>query len=229
MPGARVFPQHRYLPPPGATELVLVRHGQSQPAVEGQTFELREGQGDPALSSVGRAEAQRVCTRLAAEGVAAIYTSTLRRTQETAQPLAELLGMAVTALADLREVHLGEWEGGLFRQKVAEGDPVALEMGRQQRYDVIPGAEPKEAFSQRVRAAVEGVVASHPDQRVVLFVHGGTIGELLAQATGSEPFAFTGSANASISQLVVGAGHWSLRRFNDTTHLDFELGRLPPS
>ncbi len=55
---------------------------------------------------------------------------------------------------------------------------------------------------------------------MAVFTHGGTIGELLAQATGSEPFAFTGADNASISVLVVTPPRWILRRFNDTAHLD---------
>jgi probable phosphoglycerate mutase len=54
---------------------------------------------------------------------------------------------------------------------------------------------------------------------VVVFSHGAAIGELLAQATGSAPFAFLGADNASISRLVVGSGRWVLRGYNDTAHL----------
>jgi probable phosphoglycerate mutase len=49
--------------------------------------------------------------------------------------------------------------------------------------------------------------------------HGGVIGQILAQATGSRPFAFNGADNASISHLVVLGDRWLLRRYNDTTHL----------
>src|SRR3546814_20869591 len=57
----------------------------------------------------------------------AIYVSTLRRTAETAAALAAALGVTPVVDPDLREVHLGEWEGGLFRQKIAEGDPIAVD------------------------------------------------------------------------------------------------------
>jgi probable phosphoglycerate mutase len=54
----------------------------------------------------------------------------------------------------------------------------------------------------------------------VVFSHGAAIGELLAQATGSAPFAFLGADNASISRLVVAAAdRWVLRGYNDTAHL----------
>ena len=55
---------------------------------------------------------------------------------------------------DLREVFLGDWEGGELRGRAAAGDPVYLEMRRAQRWDVIPNGEPKDAFSARITAAL---------------------------------------------------------------------------
>ena len=103
---------------------MLVRHGQSEPYVPGRPFDLVGGQGDPALSDRGRAQAEVVDARLAGEEIEAIYVTTLVRTVQTAAPLARMTGLEPRVEGDLREVHLGEWEGGLFRQKVAEGDPV---------------------------------------------------------------------------------------------------------
>ena len=71
-----------------------------------------------------------------------------------------------------------------------------------------------------MRAGIERIANRHPDQRVVVVAHGGTIGEVLAQASGSEPWAFVGADNASLSHLVVTRDRWVVRRFNDTTHLD---------
>jgi len=200
--------------------MILVRHGESEPAVEGRPFALLDGQGNPALAPEGRIQVERVCARLASEEIDAIYVTSLRRTAQSAEPLARALGLECVVEPDLREVFVGEWEGGLLRMKLAERGPVALRLFEEQRWDVIPGAEPAEDFSRRVRQAVERIAASHHDERVAVFTHGGTIGELLAQATGSQPFAFTGSDNASISHLVVTPQRWIVRRFNDTAHLD---------
>jgi probable phosphoglycerate mutase len=224
----REFRQYRYAPPPGATELVLVRHGESRAAVEGEEFDLVDGHGDPPLSEDGQAQADQVGARLANERVDAIYVTSLRRTHETAAPLASRLGIAPRVERDLREVFLGEWEGGTFRQKVADQDPIAVQMFTEQRWDVIPGAEPSEEFAARVRGAFERIAAAHPDERVVVVSHGGTIGEILRQACGSEPWAFVGADNASVSHVVINAdGRWHVRRFNDTSHLDHELTVAP--
>jgi len=223
VPQPRSYQQHRFTPPPGATELVLVRHGESQPAVEGKPFDLIDGHGDPTLSPEGREQAVKVCARLAGEGVDAIYVSKLRRTTETATALATALGLTLVVDPELHEVFLGDWEGGVFRKKVAEGDPIAGRMIAEERWDVIPHAEPADAFAARVCRAVSRIAAAQPDQRVAVFAHGGTIGQILAQATGSRPFALAGTDNASISHLVVAGDRWILRRFNDTTHLDAGL------
>jgi probable phosphoglycerate mutase len=209
----------RFQPPPGATEVLLVRHGESEAAIEGQDFELIDGQGNPTLSPEGREQAELVGRRLADERIDAIYVSSLRRTAQTAEPLAHRLTMTPVVEPDVREVFLGDWEGGLFRQKIVEQDPIAVRMHQEQRWDVIPGAEPAAEFARRVRAAMERIAAAHPDQRVVVFSHGGTIGEVLALAAHSQPFAFAGADNASISQVVISDDRWSIRRFNDTAHL----------
>jgi len=214
------FRQRRFEPPPGAAELVLVRHGESAAYLDGTPFPLAGGHGDPPLSPQGQQQARRVCARLADAGIDAIYVTTLCRTAQTAAPLAERLGLEPRVEAGLREVHLGEWEGGLFRKMMADGGPVSQRVTAEERWDVIPGAEPGAAFAERVAAALGRLAADHPGQRVAVFTHGGVIGQALAQAAGSRPFAFVGADNASISRLVISGDHWIVRSFNETEHLD---------
>jgi probable phosphoglycerate mutase len=213
------YRQLRFEPPPGATAVLLIRHGESEPLVDDRPFPLLDGQGDPALAPEGREQAQRVCDRLALEGVDAICVTSLRRTAQTAAPLVRNLGIEPVVEPDLREVFLGEWEGGLLRKMMVELGPLARRVRDEQRWEIVPGAESAATFSRRVRRGLERIAAFHPDQRVALFTHGGVVGELLAQATGSEPFAFSGADNGSISEVVVTQQSWIVRRFNDTTHL----------
>ena len=219
MSEVREYPQSRFRPPPGACELLLVRHGESAPARDDQPFALVDGHGDPELAPAGREQAYRVAERLEHEPLAAIYVTTLQRTVQTAAPLAARLGMVPRVEPDLREVYLGEWEGGSFRRHVAEGHPAALRMLAEQRWDVIPGAESGDSFAARVRGAVARIAAAHPDQVVAVVSHGGVIGQILALAAGTTGFAFVGSDNAAISHLVVTDDRWIIRRFNDTAHL----------
>lgn len=221
------YRQYRFSPPPGACDMLLVRHGESEPARRGEPFPTVGGQADPALDPRGREEAERVAERLGGQRLAAIYVTPLRRTAETAAPLAARLGMDVCVEAGLSEVHLGEWEGAEFRARARAMDPVIVEMFSTQRWDVIPGAETNEALAARLRAGLERIAAAHPDERVAVFSHGGAIATIAALATGSRPFAFLGVDNGSLNHLVVNGDDWILRRFNDTGHLGTDLDHPP--
>jgi len=214
------YRQIRFAPPAGSTELLLVRHGESEPADPDRPFPLVDGRGDPELSGSGLEQAELVADRLAFTRVDAIYVTSLRRTAQTAAPLAARLGLVPVVEPELAEVCLGSWEGGIYRQRISEGDPLASQIFEQERWDVIPGAETNESVRTRVTAAINRVADRNVGGRVVCFAHGGTIGAVLAVATGSRPFAFIGSDNAAISTIVVAGPRWLLRGFNDRSHLE---------
>jgi probable phosphoglycerate mutase len=228
MPEQKAFRQMRFTKPPGSTELLLVRHGESEAVVPDRPFPRVDGHGDPELAPEGRVQAEQIADRLAGHPIDAIYVTTLRRTVQTAAPLAARLGLEPAVERDLREVNLGEWEGELYRKHVAEGHPLAMRMLKEQRWDVIPGAESAESLRTRVRGALDRIVTAHPGECVAVFTHGGVIGEILAQVTGAgRPFAFLGASNGSISQIVAFGPRWILRRFNDTAHMAGDLDRDP--
>jgi probable phosphoglycerate mutase len=215
------YAQHAFALPPDATELVLVRHGASAPIAPGERFPLVDGHGDPPLAPAGHAQAEAVAARLAGDGLAGLFVTTLQRTAQTAAPLAARTGLEPVVVPELREVHLGEWEGGEYRIRMADGDPLALRALAEERWELIPGAESGAALAERVRAGVEAIVARlGPGVAGAAVLHGGVIGEICRQATRSRPFAFVHADNGSISRLVVfGDGRWLLRSFNDTAHL----------
>ncbi|WP_419842865.1 histidine phosphatase family protein [Candidatus Poriferisodalis sp.] len=219
----RQFEQQRWARPPGATEVLLVRHGASQAFVPGEPFPMLDGQGDPALAPNGHAQAAAVANRLAHEPIAALYVSSLQRTQLTFAPLADRLGLTPGIEPDLREVALGEWDGGRIRQFAADNHPLYERLHLERRWDVIPGAETNQQLTDRCMGALGRIADRHPDQLVAACVHGGVIGAVLAHIVGASPFSFGGSDNCSISQVVRCNGDWVLRRFNDCSHLDNQL------
>ncbi len=88
--GSRVEPA----PPPSASTVVLlVRHAEK----------ASEGGDDPALTPAGQQRAQALLQVAGSAGVSAIYATQYRRTRETAQPLADQLGVPVT----VREIRMG--------------------------------------------------------------------------------------------------------------------------
>jgi probable phosphoglycerate mutase len=215
------YPQRSWTLPGDAVEVLLVRHGASQDAIPGEPFEMLDGHANPALSPIGEEQARAVGERLANDPPHALFITSLRRTAQTAAPLVQATGLTPTVIPELSEVRLGEWEGGELRVRTAKGDPLVAKIVEQQRWDVIPGAEPAEVFAERVRAGLDRVVElTGPGRVAAAVVHGGVIGELARQATEAPRLAFVHAENTSISRLVVfGDGRWLLRSFNDTAHL----------
>jgi 2,3-bisphosphoglycerate-dependent phosphoglycerate mutase len=218
---SETYPQRAWTLPDDATEVLLVRHGASQAAVEGEPFEMLEGHGNPPLSPEGELQAQAVAQRLAADPPDTLFITNLQRTAQTAAPFIQLTGMEPVVVSQLAEVSLGEWEGGEMRVRAAKGDPILARVFEEHRWDVIPGAEPMELFAARVREGFLDVVAqTGPGRLAAAVVHGGVIGELCAQATAAPKLTFVHAENTSISRIVVfGDGRWLLRSFNDTAHL----------
>lgn len=204
--------------PAGATEVVLVRHGA---VARPEPDALVGGHSDPQLSERGQRQAEATAARLDGEPIAAIFVTPLSRTAATAAPLAAATGIDSMVVEDLREVHLGDWEGPQFQQRTSAGDALTLRVFEEERWDVIPGAEPAEAFGRRVSEGLATVVErTGPDSIGVAVVHGGVIAEACRQVTGSRPFAFLTAENGSITRVVhLAEGGWLLRSFNGTTHL----------
>jgi probable phosphoglycerate mutase len=219
----REYRQNRFRLPPDATEVLLVRHGASAAVRPGERHALDpDGHGDPPLAPEGLEQAEAVADRLAEEdGVAAVFVSGLQRTAQTAAPYLARTGMEPTVVPELREVHLGDWEGGEFRIRMQDGDPTAWRAVAEERWDLFPNAESMEGFAARVKAGIGRIVeAIGPGATGAAFVHAAVIGEICRQATASRPFAFIHADNGSLSRLVVFAdGRWLLRAFNETNHL----------
>jgi probable phosphoglycerate mutase len=214
--------QRPFTLPAGATELILVRHGASQAGEAGKAFGLVGGHSDPPLTAHGHEQSRALADRLGGARVAALFISPLRRTAQTAGPLAERLGLEPTVIDEMREVHLGAWEtdGGL-----SGGGPEREALRRrvldEESWSLIPGGEGAEAFASRVRGALEQVAATTgPDRLGVAVTHGGVIAEICHQITGSRPFAFFATENCSITRVIcLDEGRWQLQTFNDTSHL----------
>lgn len=211
--------QHRFSPAKGACDILLIRHGETQAAKRGEMFPMIDGQGDPALRPEGETQAIAVGERLKSEAIHAIYVTTMQRTHQTAAPLAAALGITPRVEADLREVFLGDWDGGEFRFRAAENDPAFLRAREKECWGELPNAETFVELQTRVVRGLRRIADAHPDQLVAVVVHGGVVGAALSHVTGARNFGFNGADNGSISRIVIHGDQMTLRGFNDVAHL----------
>lgn len=211
-----------YQLPKGARQILLVRHGSSV----GQTVDtVQLGPltiSDPVLAPDGHQQAEALARQLADEPISHIFVTPLRRTHQTAAPLARIREIAPLEIEDLREIHLGEWEHSFYDQ-VAARNPLINQLFAEETWDIVPGAERTADFAERLRRGIARVIEHlEPGASAVAVSHAASIAYICHLATGSRPFAFMAPENASVTRLVVSAdGQWKLRSFNDVSHLGY--------
>ena len=193
--------------------LVFVRHGES----EGNATRTVQGWLDVALTARGRAQAEATAARLAAEPVAAVYSSSLARALETARVIAEPHGLAVTALDDLREYGYGEAQGLRWEDVHARWPHDAEEWG----VGHIPGEEGGAVFRARVAAAFDVLAERHRREMVVIASHGGAINQVLAHVLGLPvgARAHTTVENCALTVIETDGRRPVLAGLNDGRHL----------
>lgn len=150
-----------------STRVFLVRHAETEVTKEDRFA----GSDDPPLTTEGRDHACGLATRLKGIRLDAIYSSPLRRAMETAGIVAEVQGMPVAAVVDLREINHGHWEGmtraGVEKQfpeeyAAYEGDPLDFK---------AEGGESAQAVAERAVLALQQIVCAHSEQQIVLVSH----------------------------------------------------------
>ena len=151
------------------TTLLLVRHGETDWNADGRL----QGHTDRPLSDFGRRQARQLAEELAEEKLDAIYASDLSRARETAEIVAARLGADVLPVRDLREIDVGEWEG-LTWPEIEARYPEGARSWRERGYGWESG-ESYEQLGERVVAALTQIAADHPEERVLVVGHGGTI------------------------------------------------------
>jgi broad specificity phosphatase PhoE len=149
--------------------LVVVRHGETLDNASG----VWQGHRDSELSPIGVAQAEKAAPALAAYDPEVVVTSDLLRAAVTAEQIGRAAGLPVSVDRRLREVDVGEWQG-LTSADVRLRDPELLaQMGQGQ--DVRRGrtGETVAELAQRVRAALDDVIAGLSLGRVAVVVcHG---------------------------------------------------------
>jgi broad specificity phosphatase PhoE/ribonuclease HI len=160
------------------TRFLLLRHGQTELSVQRRY----SGRGNPALTDLGRRQAEAAAQYLGQKGgIAAVITSPLQRAYDTAAAAAKALGLDVSVDEDLIETDFGAWEGLTFGE-AAERDP---ELHRRWLRDTSvrpPDGESFDSVANRVRRAQRRIIAEYGEDTVLVVSHVTPIKTLLRLA-----------------------------------------------
>lgn len=203
------------------TVALLVRHGETPLSLE-KRF---SGRGDPELTERGRAQAKAAAARVSGWDVTGVVSSPLRRAVQTADVVAESLGVDVSVDAGFVETDFGEWEGLTFGE-VQQRWPQELTAWLANPAVAPPGGESFTRTFERVREARDRVVDAHPGEVVVVVSHVTPIKSLLRDALEAPTHALYRMHLDPASLSIIdwhAAGAAVIRLLNDTSHLGPDL------
>ncbi|WP_072688440.1 bifunctional RNase H/acid phosphatase [Rhodococcus marinonascens] len=200
------------------TRMLLLRHGQTSLSVERRY----SGRGNPALTEMGRAQADGAAKRLAGhDGIVAVVSSPLVRAQQTAAAAAAALGLPVAVFDGLTETDFGEWEGLTFRE-AADRDP---ELHRRWLSDTSvrpPSGESFDEVRERMVRVRDDLTASYAGGTILVVTHVTPIKTLLQLALDAGPSLLyrlhLDLASLSIADFYPDGGS-SVSLVNDTSHV----------
>ncbi|RBY94860.1 bifunctional RNase H/acid phosphatase [Blastococcus sp. TBT05-19] len=195
----------------------LLRHGQTE-----HTPERRfSGRNDLPLSRTGRAEAEAAAHRMAGLGIDVVVASPLRRTRETAEAVASVLGLPVQLDQDLVELDFGDLEG-LSGDEARQKFPLAVRRFLSDVRVAAPGGESIADVSARVARARQRILAEHAGKTVLVVSHVTPIKLMLAAGLGAGDDVVHRVFLEAASLCTVAwssDGRTSVRLVNDTAHL----------
>jgi probable phosphoglycerate mutase len=158
------------------TQIIFIRHGETD-----WNRNLRiQGHIDIPLAQSGVEQAQRLGARFAdaaRDGLRldAIVSSDLARAWQTAQPVADALGLAISPAPGLRERLFGRFQG-LDSDGIAAQFPHEFAQWKTHNPEFVPpDGESHVEFYHRVLHALEPLIDAYPDGRIACVTHGGVL------------------------------------------------------
>lgn len=221
-------------------DLILVRHGQPDWTPD------RIARNDPDLTDLGNEQAKRVAHRLGeGEGFDEFWVSPMRRSQQTAVPIAAETQVTTETYDWLKEIqNPPSWDGSPadeIERALADSNYRTME----EMWDGLPDGESFRDFHRRVVTGLEETLASHgirpmqaehrhlwevddPGRRVMIVAHAGTNAVILGRLLGLEPVPWewerfrqphTGVTRLVIARISTGWA-FSMRQLGDVSHLE---------
>ena len=161
--------------------LYFLRHGQTALSRE----DIFCGSGlDPELTSEGLEMAEAFLNAYREAGWRAVYSSSLRRSITTAQPLCHALGLDLQVRAELNEIGYGRWEG-LTKEKVnQEYHDEYIRWLADPAWHAPTGGELAVVIARRVLQAIEEIQQQFTDGNILIVSHKATIRIILCRLLG---------------------------------------------
>lgn len=207
------------------TRLIIIRHAEA----EGNFKRNFQGWTDGELTEKGHRQARLAAERLAETDIDVLYSSSLKRTLQTASYISEIKNLPIVRTDRLKEINGGDWEDVPWNE---------LPVRWPEEYDVwekrphlvaMPNGETMEEFQSRLIEEIEEIIGRNKGRTICVVTHGTAIKALLCYFRGcslEEMYNIRWCDNTAVTVLDHEDGAFSLVLEGDSSHLSRELGTI---
>lgn len=218
------------------SDLILLRHGETAWNRERRI----QGQLDTPLAPEGLRQALGAARRLAAERARwalsdpvdgagpLLFSSDLTRCRQTAEPIAQALGLPVSFEPRLRERHFGEFQG-MTLPEIRRDHGERFDRWHRLEPDLELGdGESLRRFAARVADGLHGLAEAHPGRTLILVTHGGVLDVVnrLCRGRPLEAPRDVEIPNAGLNRVRRDGSRLELLVWGDTAHWQASLDEL---
>jgi broad specificity phosphatase PhoE len=197
--------------------IILIRPGETDWNRQGRW----QGWAAAPLNAHGRMQVQRLCNFVRNIGMSTLFSSDLRRAEQTAQILADRLGFAPILDERLRERNIGNWQGLTMTEMQAWYPDQYQQLLADRIGFTVPGGESLKEVKTRVLAAFDDIIKQDKGETVGIISHTTAINLLLSEIIPGYKIGDTTIDNTAVTTIQrEDSGDWKLIRVNDTLHLE---------
>ena len=181
-----------------------------------------QGQKDTFLTFKGEKQAEKIANRLVSEEIDIIYSSDLKRANETANIIGEKLNLQVTPSEAFREIKFGSWEG-LSTEELTEKNSEEHFIWLNQPHNFkMDGAETLYEVQKRAMNKIDSILKSNPNKNILVVSHGATIKTIILGYVGIDLKYYNRMTlnNTSLSIIEFRDRNNVIKLLNDTCHLE---------
>ena len=207
------------------TRLIFVRHAEA----EGNLNRVFHGWTDSGITEKGHIQAKKAAQRLLDFNIDILYSSSMKRTVQTAQYIADIKNLPIIKTDKLKEINGGDWEGkrwdelpGLWPQQYDSWENRPHEL-------IMPNGETMREFQKRLIDEVMYIIDNNKGKDVCIVTHGTAIRSLMCcffHYGLEEMVNIKWYDNTSISIVEYEDGKFNVVLEGDASHLGNELSTI---
>ncbi len=207
------------------TTIIFVRHAEA----EGNLYRIFHGWTDSGITEKGHVQAKKAAERLKDVNIDVLYSSSLKRTIQTAQYIADIKGLPIIRTDKLKEINGGDWEGEKWEDLPNIWPDEYHTWENAPHIHRMPNGETMEEFQERLKNEVMYIIENNKGKNICVVTHGTAIRALMCHffhLNLEEMINVKWYDNTAISIIDYEEGRFKVILEGDASHLGLELSTI---